>query len=273
MAWYRDDAPRLAAAVAFYTLFSFAPLIFVTILIAGAVFGEEAAAGQLAERLQAIVGLGASEVIQAAVANAHLENSSVLATLVTVLVSSFAATGVFQELRKALDLVWDRQQEPRGLKHDVLELARAKLWGLACVLAIGLFLLLSLFASALLASLGRQVDAVWTELFWLGRIVDMLISLGLGTLAFVLTYKFLPASRVGWRDLWLGAFVAAILFSVGRLLVGTYLAHSGLASVYGAAGALVVVMVWTWCSAMILLFGAELCQAYAQQQSRPIGAP
>jgi membrane protein len=274
VAFFRDDVPRLAAAVAFYTMFSFAPLVVVTIVIAGAVFGEEAAAGQLAERLQGLVGRGAGEVIQAVLANAHHSDTGVLSTLFTVLLSLLAATGMFHELRKALDLVWEREAEsPTGLKQSLLELLKARFWALLMVLGIGLFLLVSLFASAILAGLGRAVPPVSFGWLWLGRVVDMVVSLGFATLAFALIFKFLPASRVGWREVWLGAFVAAVLFSFGRVLVRVYLAHSTAATVYGAAGALVVIIVWTWCSAMMLLFGAEFCQAYAQHQGRPIGAP
>jgi membrane protein len=274
VAWWEDDVPRLAAAVAFYALFSFAPLVIVTIMIAGAVFGEEAAAGQLGERLQGLVGRGAGEVIEAVLANVHRDDSGIFATIVTVLISLFAATGVFHELRKALDLVWERGSDPphTSLKQSLLELLQGRFWALLMVLGIGLFLLVSLFASALMAGLARQVPPMRAELLWLSRIIDIVVSLGFGTLAFALIYKFLPASRAAWRDVWLGAFVAALLFSLGRVLIRIYLANSMVTSVYGAAGALVVVIVWTWCSAMMLLFGAEFCQAYAQRQGRPIGA-
>lgn len=290
LGWWEDDAPRMAAAVAFYTLFSFAPLVIVAIMIAGVVFGEAAAAGQLAERLEGIVGRMPGQVLEAAIANAHGPNTGVLATLVGVLISLFAATGVFHELGKALDLVWDHEpNSPSGgdsaatsgtdgargssrrWKHAVLEQLKARFWAFTMVLGIGLGLLLSLFASTLLASLGRHATWVWAQWFWLGRIVDMLLSVGLGTLVFALIYKVLPASKVAWRDLWRGAFIAALLFSFGRLLIGVYLANSSVASVYGAAGALVVLMVWTWGSAMVLLFGAEFCQAYVRRQGRLIG--
>jgi membrane protein len=285
--WWEDDAPRMAAAVAFYTLFSFAPLVIVAIMIAGLVFGEAAAAGELADRLEGMVGRTAGEVIEAAIANAHRPDTGVLATLVGLLVSLFAATGVFRELGRALDRVWER--EPGGPHHDgaattstdgstfrrlkraALELLRARFWAFIMVVAIGLGLLLSLLASTLVASLSRRTGWVWAEWFWLGRIVDMLLSVGFATLMFALIYKVLPASKAAWRDLWLGAFIAASLFSLGRLLIGMYLAHSSVASVYGAAGALVVLMVWVWCSAMVLLFGAEVCQADARRRGRVIG--
>lgn len=287
--WWDDDVPRMAAAVAFYTLFSLAPLVIVAIMIAGVVFGEAAAAGQLVERLEWAVGRPAGEVIEAAIANANRPNTGVLATLISVLISLVAATGVFHELGKSLDLVWQSElggatagqaapkssggaSDPPSLSHrfkqEALELLKARFWAFTLVVGIGLSLLASLVASTILASMGRQA---WTEWFWLGRIIDMVLSTGLGTLVFALIYKVLPASKVAWRDLWLGAFIAAFLFSIGRLLIGSYLAHSTVASVYGAAGALVVILVWTWCSAMVLLFGAEFCQAYARHQGRRIG--
>jgi membrane protein len=289
LAWWDDDVPRMAAAVAFYTLFSLAPLVIVAIMIAGVVFGEAAAAGQLAERIEGIVGSTAGQVIEAAIANAHRPNTGGLATLVSLLVSLFAATGVFNELGKALDRVWERDPNTRSdgsakasvdtdapflvrVKRAALELLAARFWAFTMVVGIGLSLLLSLFASTALAGLGRHAAGLDGEWFWLGRVVDMLLSVGLGTLVFALIYKVLPASKVAWRDLWLGAFIAATLFSVGRLLIGVYLAHSSVASVYGAAGALVVIMVWTWCSAMVLLFGAEICQAHARRQGRAIGS-
>jgi membrane protein len=297
--WWEDDVPRMSAAVAFYTLFSFAPLVIVAIMIAGAVYGEEAAAGQLNERLEGIVGRTAGEVIEAAIANAHRPEAGVWPTLVSVLISLFAATGVFHELGNALDRVWERapghlrvhgrdhgrhhgrdlgaaSAETNGsasarAKQFALELLKARFWAFTMVVGIGISLLLSLLASTVLSRLGRHANWIWAEWFWLGRVVDMLLSIGLSTLVFALVYKVLPATKVAWRDLWLGAFIAGILFSVGRLLIGSYLAHSTVASVYGAAGALVVVMVWTWCSAMVLLFGAEFCQAYARRHGRLIG--
>jgi membrane protein len=289
--WWEDDVPRMAAAVAFYTLFSFAPLVIVAIMIAGVVFGEEAAAGQLVERLEGIVGRTAGEVIEAAIANAHRPKAGVWPTLVSVLVSIIAATGVFHELGNALDHVWkcapgrSPDTEPAGAstvtngsrslsvraKQAVWELLKARFWAFTMVVGIGISLLLSLVASTVLSRLGRHADWLWAEWFWLGRVVDMLLSIGLSTLVFALVYKVLPATKVAWRDVWLGAFIAGILFSVGRLLIGAYLAHSSVASVYGAAGALVVVMVWTWCSAMVLLFGAEFCQAYARRHGRLFG--
>lgn len=228
LGWWNDDVPDMAAAVAFYTLFSFAPLVIVAIMIAGVVFGEQAAAGQLVERLEGIVGLTAGQVIQSAIANAHRPHSGVLPTLVSVLVSLFGATGVFNQLGEALDRVWARDfAKPR--EHDsaagssatherpsifvrakkvALKQLEAQFWAFTLVVGIGLSLLLSLFASTLLASLGRQASWVWAEWFWLGRIVDLVMSVGFVTLAFALIYKVLPQRKAAWRDLWLGAFIA-----------------------------------------------------------------
>lgn len=293
--WWQDDVPRMAAAVAFYTLFSFAPLVIVAIMIAGVVYGEAAAAGQLGERLEGIVGRPASEVIEAAIVNAHRPDAGVWPTLLSVLISLIAATGVFHELGAALDYVWDRAPgHPRDRDHArdtaaasaaptgslsastrakraALELLKARFWAFTMVVGIGICLLLSLLASTVLSRLGRHANWILAEWFWLGRVVDMLLAIGLSTLVFALVYKVLPATKVAWRDVWLGAFIAGILFSVGRLLIGAYMAHSSVASVYGAAGALVVLMVWTWCSAMVLLFGAEFCQVYARRHGRLFG--
>jgi membrane protein len=288
--WWEDGVPNMAAALAFYTLFSLAPLVVVAIMIAGVVFGEEAAAGQLVAQLEGIVGHTAGQVIQAAIANAHRPHSGVLPTLMSVLISLFAAAGVFHQLGDALDRVWkcppkrpsgDKSAACQGtkplsffgrVKQAAVERIKAQFWAFAMVVGIGLSLLLSLFASTLLASLGRHTAGLNGEGIWLlGRVVDLVVSVGLGTLAFALIYKVLPSSKLAWRDLWLGAFIAAILFTLGRWLIGLYLAHSTVASVYGAAGALVVLMIWTWCSAMVLLFGAELCQAHARRHGRTIG--
>jgi membrane protein len=260
--WVDDKAPRMGAALAYYTIFSLAPLLIIAIAIGGAVFGEEAARGQIVGQLRGLVGTAGAEAIETMVENASRPSSSIIATLIAIVVLLFGASGVFVELQSALDTIW--KVTPRPGKA-IVTLLRERLTGFAMVLGVGFLLLVSLILSAGLEALGAYVSSFWTEVVLLGRILNLVISLSVTTALFALLYKILPGTPVAWRDVWIGAVLAAVFFSIGKFAIGLYLGRSSVASVYGAAGSLVVLLVWTYYSAQILLFGAEITRAQAQQ--------
>lgn len=258
--WSEDNAPRLGAALAYYTVFSLAPLLIIVIAIAGLVFGEEAARGQIVDQVRGLVGDDAGKAIQDMIARAQQPTSGLLATACSLVALVFGASGVFGELQAALDTVWEVAPKPgRGLRGIIKD----RFLSLTMVLGTGFLLLVSLVASAALAAAGGAMRELTPGLEAAAHVVETLVSFGVTTLLFAAMFKFLPDARVQWRDVWVGAIVTAALFTVGKFAIGLYLGHAGVTSAYGAAGSLVVILVWVYYSAQILLFGAELTQVYA----------
>ncbi|MBI1914821.1 MAG: YihY/virulence factor BrkB family protein [Planctomycetes bacterium] len=265
--WWDDNAPRLGASLAFYTLLSLAPLLVVVTAIAGLTFGKEAAEGQLVAQLRDLVGPQGAQAIQTLLVNAQEPTTGVLATLVSLVMLLLGATGVFSELQDALNIVWEVEaQRPSGLWAAI----RDRFLSFVMVLAIGFLLLVSLVASAALTALGNYAGGLLPDSGrWL-RVADFGVSFAVITLLFALLYKVLPDAKVAWRDVWVGAAVTALLFTVGKFLIGLYLGSSSIGSAYGAAGSLAVFLVWVYYSAQILFLGAEFTQVYAQRHGRPI---
>lgn len=265
--WYEDDAPRVAAALAYYTLFSTAPLSLLCVSIVGFFFGERAARGQIADQIGAVTGPEAAEAIQSVVQNAHQSNAGVLSTIMGIVLLLVGASGVFGELQTALNTMWGVKPNPqRGMVKDFLI---ARFLSFTMVLGVAFMLLASLVISAALSGVGRVLsDALpGGETVW--QILNFLISLGVVTLLFALIFKFVPDAEVKWQDVWIGAAVTALLFTIGKLLLGLYLGKSSVASAYGAAGSVVAFVVWVYYAAQILFIGAEFTQVY----SRAVGTP
>jgi membrane protein len=258
--WQNDDALDLGAALAYYTIFSLAPLLLVVISVAGLVFGREAVQGQLVGQIQGLVGRQGAEAIQTMIANAGHHGSGVVATAIAVVTILFGATGVFGQLQKTLNKIWGVEQKP-GLGLKGLLEARALAFGM--ILGIGFLLLVSLVVSALLSGLDSYLAGLFPGAPILLSILSGVLSFALVTLLFAMIYRILPDVEISWQDVWFGAGVTAALFTVGKYLIGLYLGHSSVASVYGAAGSLVVVLLWVYYSSQILFFGAELTQVYA----------
>lgn len=259
--WSDDYAPSMGAALAYYTMFSIAPLLLIVISVAGFVFGAEAARGEVFEQLESLMGATGAKAIEGLLESVNQPASGTIATLVGIVVLLIGATTVFAELQNSLDRIW--RAPARDRSGGIWGLLRARLLSFGMILCIGFLLMVSLLASAALSALGKW----WQPLFagWeiTLQVVNFLLSFGLVTGVFALIYKIMPRVHVQWRDVWVGAAVTAMLFTVGKLLIGLYIGKSGVASTFGAAASIVVVLVWVYWSAQIFLMGAEFTWVYA----------
>ncbi|MGF1497012.1 MAG: YihY/virulence factor BrkB family protein [Elainellaceae cyanobacterium] len=267
--WNRDNASRLAAALAYYTIFSLAPVLILVVAIAGFFFGQEAARGEIVSQIQGLVGRSGAEVIQTAIENANRpgENSGTIATIIGVVILLFAATGMFVQLQDSLNEVWNVKPRPgRGIRN----FARKRLLSFAMIVGIGFLLLVSLVVSALLSGFSDYVQQVFTGFETLLQVVNFAVSFLVITLLFALVYKYIPDVKIEWGDVWIGAALTALLFSLGKYLIGLYLGNSSFSSTYGAAGSLVALLAWIYYSSQILFLGAEFTQVYARQYGSQI---
>jgi len=260
--WYEDRATRLGAALAYYTVFALAPGLIVIIALAALLLGKEAAQGQIMNEVQDLVGLAGAHAVQAAIESARSASGSLVATGLGLITLVFGLWGVFGELQDALNTIWGVTTKPgRG----VIGVIKERFWSFTMVVGIGFLLLVSLAASAWLAAVGKfffrllPLPAAATET------ANALLSFVIITLMFALIYKLLPDVKVAWRNVWPGAAMAALLFTIGKSLIGLYLGRSTVASVYGAAGSLVVILLWIYYSAQIVFFGAEFTKVYSRR--------
>ena len=261
-----DRVPRLGAALAFYTILSLSPLLIIAAGIIGMVYGEDAAQGKLVENLTGYVGKQGAEAIQLMLANARTTSSGIIATIVGAVTVLFAATGVFSELHDAMNTIWNVQLKPG---NSILAYLRDRLLAFFMVLGIAILLLLSLVVSTALSAIDKFfIGAI--SLPGTAQAVNFGIAFVVITLLFAMMFRVLPDVKIGWRDVWLGAAFTSLLFNIGKSLIGVYLGRSSLGSAYGAAGSLVVLLVWVYYSAQIFLFGAELVPVYAHFRGRRI---
>lgn len=260
--WFQSNSPRLGAALAFYTIFAIAPLFVIALAMAGFWFGEEAARRELFAQIAGLVGKEGGEAIQAVVAAANKPTAGAWATGAAVVTMLLGATGVFVELQDALNSIWGvRRKEGGGVRLWL----KNRLLSLAMVAAIGFLLLVSLLVSAGLSALGGMLSRLLPAEETLWAVINFLLSLAIITLLFAMIFKVLPDVTIAWRDVWVGAFLTAVLFNLGKFLIGLYLGRSSAASAYGAAGSLVVVLLWVYYSAQLLFFGAQFTRVYADQ--------
>lgn len=257
--WNEDKAPRMAAALAFYTVFSLAPIVIIAVTVAGIVFGREAALSEVYNQAQLLIGKDGVAAIRLLVEHAPDRPKSTMATIVGLATMFFAATGAFTELKDSLNTIWEVQPKP-GL--GLWEMAQARFLSFAMVLIIGFFMVVSLMASAMLAAMSEQLTLQSPGL--VAQAGHQAISFLLVALLFALIYKVMPDAIVSWHDVWLGAATTSLLFAIGKWLFGLYLGHSTIGAGYGAAGSLVIVVLWTYYSSLILLFGAEVSQVQAK---------
>jgi membrane protein len=262
--WSDDFAPSMGAAISYYTVFSLAPLLVITIAIAGFAFGREAASGQLYEQVAGLVGDQGASAVQTMVEHVNQNwGQGIFATIVGVIVLLIGATGVFAELQNDLDRIW---RSPAAQKKEgIWNMIRGRLLSLGMVLSIGFLLLVSLAVSAALSALGKWWGGLFGQLEWLLQVVNFLVSIGVITVLFALMYKILPRVPMAWPDVWIGSLVTAVLFTIGKFAVGLYLGKSSVASGFGAAGSLAVLLVWVYYSAQIFLLGAEFTGVYAHR--------
>ena len=262
--WQQDKVDRMAAALAYYTLFSIAPLLVIAVAVAGAVFGQEAARGKVVTQIQGLLGKAGAEVVQTALANTQnpQAGNGIVPTLISTLVLIFGASGVFVQLQDSLNAVWNVEVSS---KAGVKAVVRKRIFSFAMVITIGFILMISLVVSAGLAALSTFTNQLFPALASLWRLLNLVISLGTFTFLFALIYKYIPDIKIAWRDVLVGAAFTSVLFSIGKELLGLYLGNGAFGSTYGAAGSLVTVLAWIYYSVQIMLFGAEFTQVYTRK--------
>ena len=261
-AWMEDKAPRLGAALAYYSVFSMAPLLVIVIGVAGLVFGQEAAQGEVVRAIEGLVGREGAEAIQAMVANTRRTGAGLMATLLGLAMLLFGAAGLFGQLKDALNTIWEVQPKPgRGILATVL----SQFWSVTAVLGTAFLLLVSLLINAGIAAIATYLGGLLPggAAFW--SVVNTVVSLGVITTLFACMFKFLPDVRITWHDVWIGAALTAVLFTAGKFVIGLYLGMSTFSSTFGAAASLVVALLWIYYSAQILFFGAEFTKLYANR--------
>ena len=261
-AWWDDDAARLGASLAYYTLFAIAPILLVATAIAGMVFGAEAVRGEIVGQLDHLIGREGARAVQSLLEGASQRRTGILATVFGSITFVVAATGAFLELQSALNTIWRVKPNP-GTNFKAFVLDRVRSFGL--VVAIGFLLMVSLAVTAALAALNGWLAryAPSMPLLWSG--VSMFVSLVVTTGLFALLFRFLPDVHLRWRDVMTGALATAVLFTIGQQLIGLYLGQSSMSSSYGAAGSVMILLLWVYYSCQILLFGAEFTRVYAQR--------
>jgi membrane protein len=261
--WMEDDAPSLGAALAYYTVFSLAPLMTIAIAMAGFFFGKEAAQGQIFDELRVLLGEEGGKAVEEMVQSANAQpTAGVVATIISVIILLFGASGVFGQLQASLNKMWGVKPKPgRG----VLGMIQDRLLSFGFTLVVGFLLLVSLLLTAGIALVADWLGGLMPGSETLAQTLNLVLSLAMITLLFAMIFKFLPDAKIAWRDVWIGAFLTAVLFTIGKFALGIYLGKSGVASSYGAAGSLIVLLLWVYYSSQILFFGAEFTQVYANR--------
>ena len=265
--WQQDKASLLAAALAYYTVFSITPLLVIAIAITGAAFGQDTARKEIMTQVNGLVGAQGAQVIETALTNADQPQLGGIASLISVVILLIGASGVFAQLQEALNTVWNVRAKPNA---GIGEFIRKRLLSFGMVLTIGFLLLVSLILSAVLSGISNLRINVLPGFDSLWQLVNFALSFGFISLLFALIYKYLPDVKIRWQDVWVGSIITALLFTIGKFLIGLYLGQGSLGSTYGAAGSLIVFLAWVFYSAQILLFGAEFTQVYARKYGRKI---
>ncbi len=263
MSWLDDYAPSMGAALAYYTVFSIAPLLLIVISVAGLVFGEAAARGAIFEQLSGLMGQQGAMAVQGLLNSVNKPAEGIVATITGLLLLVLGATTVFRELQDALDRIWRAPAEDKNA--GVWKMVRTRLLSFGLIMGIGFLLMVSLVASAAFAALSKWWAPVFGGWALVGQIVNFVFGFAVTVVGFAMIYKLMPRAKVEWRDVWVGAAVTALLFSIGKHLIGLYIGKSSVASGFGAAGSLVVVLVWVYYSAQIFLLGAEFTWVYAHE--------
>lgn len=259
--WLDDYVPSMGAALAYYTMFSLAPLLLIVISVAGLVFGEDAARGEIEAQLSSLMGERSAGAVQDLLASVDKPAEGAAVTVLGVLLLFVGATTVFGELQDSLDRIW--RVPARRRTSGWLALVRARLLSFGMILAIGFLLIVSLVASAALATMGRWLEPIFGGWYSMAAVTNAIGGFLLVAAMFALIYKVMPRVHVQWKDVWIGAVFTALLFTLGKSLIGLYIGRSGVASGFGAAGSLVVILLWVYYSAQIFLIGAEFTWVYA----------
>jgi membrane protein len=264
--WLDDRGPRIAAALAFFTALSLAPLLVIAIVIAGAAYGESAR-GEVSGKLTGLVGEQAATAVEEIVANARNRRTGAVSIAISLVTLLIGATGVFVELREALNDVWKVQPKPGT---PVRTFARARLASLGMVVAIGFLMLVSLILTSATEAIGRYVAGTVPATRFLVEMANLVSLFLVEAFLFGMIFKLLPNAHVSWRDVGIGALLTAVLFNIGKFLIGTYLRHTGTLSGFGAAASLMAFLMWIYFSALVLIFGAEVTKVTAKRAGRKI---
>ncbi|MEO5736695.1 MAG: YihY/virulence factor BrkB family protein [Variovorax sp.] len=269
-AWVDDFAPSMGAAISYYTMFSLAPLLVIVTAIAGALFGREAVQGEIVGQLTGLIGREGAIAVQGLVRSASEPAKGLAAGLLGVGILIVGATTVFAELQSALDRIWHvpEKDKPTG----VWALLRARVLSFGLILGLAFLLMVSLTVSAVLAAFGSWAGGLMPGSELLLQLLNVAISLSVGTLLFAMIFKLMPTAPIAWHDVWIGAMVTAVLFEIGKALIGLYLGKSGITESLAAAGSLVVVLAWVYYAAQIFLLGAEFTKVYANEHGSVAGA-
>jgi membrane protein len=269
LAFIDDEALSRGAAIAFYTVTSIAPVLLIVIAIAGVAFGRDAAQNAITEQLSGLMGQQTADVLQTAVASAANKSSGVVATIIGIITLMVTASGVFGEMQTALNVIW--KAKPKGT--TVSRLIRARAASLGLVAALGFLLMVSLVVSTMLTAFGNYLDSVLPFGKVILNVLNVVVSLVLISFLFAAIYKVLPDRDLKWGDVVVGAIVTAVLFTIGKSLISWYIGSSAVASSFGAAGALIVLLLWVYYSAQIFLLGAEFTKVYANTHGSKQAAP
>ena len=259
-AWFADNAPRFGAALAFYTMFSLAPVLIIAVSVAGLVFSEKTAQSEILRQFQGLIGAQGATAIETIIQNTNQPALGMFATTLGLLAILVGASGAFVELQDALNTIW---KVDSGTKSFWLVVIRQRVFSLGLVVASGFLLLTSLVVTAGVSAVQRFASNSLPVSGVLLESINFVFSFGTITILFAIIFKFIPDTAISWSDVWMGAAVTSLFFTVGKVLIGLYLGHSALTSVYGAAGSLIIFLTWVYYSAQILLFGAELTHVYA----------
>jgi membrane protein len=268
-AWVDDYAPSMGAAIAYYTMFSLAPLLVIVIAVAGAVFGAEAVQGVIVSELSGLIGREGAIFVQGLVRSASDTGRGLVAGLISGVVLLIGATTVFAELQSALDRIWHvpEAKKPSG----IWALLRARILSFGLILGLGFLMMVSLAVSAGVAAFGTWAGGHMPGWEITLQVINMVVTLSITTLLFAMIFKLMPSTPIDWRDVWVGAIVTAVLLEVGKLLIGLYLGKSSVTESFAAAGSLVVLLAWVYYAAQIFLLGAEFTKAYADEHGSLAG--
>jgi len=269
-AWVEDDAPSMGAALSFYTVFSLAPVLIVAISAAGLAFGQKAAAGEFSRQLQGLVGETGAKAVQAIMQNANRPALGLLASMIGIGILLVGASGAFVELQDALNKIWKVKRPSESVLWLVI---RQRFLSFGLVLGLGFLLIVSLVVSAALGAVGHFIAPLLPWPVFLLEALNYLISLGVIALLLAMIFKYLPDADVAWSDVGMGAAVASFLLTTGKALIGLYLARSTVASAYGAASSLVIILTWVYYSAQIIIYGAEVTHVHSHQHGAPMKFP
>lgn len=264
--WQKQKVPRMAAAIAFYAIFSVAPILVIAIAVSGLVFGKQAVQGQLMDQMKGMFGTNGAEIVQYMISKVSKFSSNVIAAVVGGLILIIGATGVFVEMQDDLNTIWEVKPKPAKIQIAILETIRTRLFSFGLILAIGFLLIISLVINVFLEGLGNYFLHFSRELTGLLNLANHLGSFVIFTLLFALIFKHLPDVIIPWKDIFAGAILTAALFSIGKALIGLYLGQSSVTSEYGAAGSLVIVLLWFNYTSQILFFGAEFTKVFARRR-------